>query len=90
MKVAKLMRFYGLGLDEAWNLECEAAEMLWKAITVIEAQDALTQVQIVSYPESTKQSQDNFHRSMHKMAFPDIYEKPVVITADQMASLLNG
>jgi hypothetical protein len=84
------VRFYGLTPDEVWALPAEDEEMLWQAITVVEAQETLVQLQVASYAHMKPDDQRKLHRKLHEMAFPTVYEKPVALTPEQMAKLLHG
>jgi hypothetical protein len=72
------------------SLTNEQNEMLWQSITVIEAQEALVGMKLVAFPHMKKEQADQTHRSLHRLAFPDVYSKPVEISAESMARLING
>lgn len=71
-------------------MSAEAEEMMWKAITVIEAQETLIGFQVSAYPQMKKSAQEQLHKSLHRMAFPEVYEKPITLTAEGLARLING
>lgn len=82
------MRFYRVTLEEIDGWLAEDEEMLWQAITVLEAQEMLMGVKVSSYPYLKEADQDKVHRSLHKLAYPDVEKRS--ITAEEMARLLNG
>lgn len=84
------MRFYGLGLGEVRNMDSEDEEMLWQAITVIEAQDALVQIKNNSFHRMKRNEQERYHRRLHRKAYPDDYAEPVTVTPQSIARIVNG
>lgn len=84
------MRFYGMSLAEVDGLTNEANEMLWQAVTIVEAQETLVNMKVSSFPHMKKEDIDKTHRSIHRLAFPAIYEKPVEITPEHFARMING
>lgn len=63
---------------------------MWQAMRVIEAQEMLASFQVSAFPNMKKAAQEKIHRTAHRAAFPAIYEKPVQVTIEQMAALING
>ena len=84
------MQFYGMSLREVEGLTAEEDEMLWQAITVIEARDALLRLKIASFPHMKRAHQEKIHRELHKAAYPWNYEAKREITFEQLAAILNG
>lgn len=71
-------------------MSAEAEEMMWQALTIIEAQETLIEFQVSSFPHAKQSEKEKIHRAVHKLAYPSIYNKPVVLTAEAMAALING
>lgn len=71
-------------------MENEVAELALQGIAQISAQEALVSVKTQCYPHVDRKAQEKIHRSLHKQAFPSVYDKPVEITPEQMARLING
>lgn len=85
------MHFYpGMSLREIESLSADVEEMLWQAITVIEAQQALVSLQIASYPHMKKSSQERVHREFNRLAYQWNRGEKRTITVEQMAALING
>ena len=60
------MRFYGMSLKEIGELTNEENEMLWQAVTQIEAQETLVSMKVVSFPNMKKEDIEKTHRSIHR------------------------
>ena len=56
----------------------------WKAITVIEAQDALLQIRVASYPKQKPQNQRAFFDFLRLRAYPGMREKKALKVEDFM------
>lgn len=87
---AKLCFTYGFSYGEIETMPACDANIYYRAITVIEAQEMLKQLQIVSYPKTSKEAQQKLHRSLHRQAYPEQYNADKAVSAEQMASILSG
>ena len=57
---------------------------------MIEAQQVLTQLQVVSFPTGTRDFKKRFHRDMHKLAYPKTHSSDEPLTMDKIAQMLGG
>lgn len=71
-------------------MSVEAEEMLWKAITQIEAQETLVAIQVSAYPELPKKEKEKLHRTLHRNAYPDAHEARHSLTLEQVMEIVNG
>lgn len=59
-----------------------------EAITIIEAQEMLLQMQISDYPNTKANGRNTFHKRIYNLAYPQNRETKIVSAAD-MALLLG-
>ena len=91
------MHFYPqLRRDEILAMKRSELDALWAAITIIEAERHLVAIRIASFPYASKEGQEAIHKELHKKAYPELYSKPVeltaekVLTMDEFAELMSG
>lgn len=60
----------------------------YEAITPIEAQEMLLSMKVISYPHMEKNSRQEFHKSIHKLAYPSS-SRPVT-RIDELEKILNA
>lgn len=85
--MAKLCYFYKLKPDEIERLPADTVETLWGAITMIEAQNALTQIKLLSYTHMKSERQTELHRELHAQAFPNSQKKRSLTFEDVQAKI---
>ena len=67
----------------------ENVELLWQAITRIEAEQVLLKMKLADYPNMKQPARENFHRRMYIKAYPESQEaKP--ISFQELNGMLNG
>ncbi len=71
-------------------MDCHDSEQAWKAMTVIEAQECLIGIDVVSFPHKTDEARDKSHRKYFEMAWPKLFAEPKAITIQDMSRLING
>lgn len=86
---AKLAFFYGFSFSEIETMPIVDANMFYRAITVIEAQEMMKQVQVSSFPKMKKESQEKLHRALHKQAYPEAYSTQKAVSSEDMAKMLS-
>lgn len=64
-------------------------ESFWQAITVIEAQDALVQMDIANYPWIKGDEREKVHKRYHKMAYPKTHDKNEPMSTAEAVKKLN-
>jgi hypothetical protein len=52
------------------EIDADRAQEYWLAITAIEAQEALVQMQVADYPHAKPEQRKRVYRKMHKLAYP--------------------
>jgi hypothetical protein len=67
---AKLCHFYGLKLWEVKRLNSRDANVLWQAITVIEARMLLNLADVISIPHSKKEMSSKILKTLQDQANP--------------------
>jgi hypothetical protein len=77
------------------NLDWELADVLWLAITQIEAQQTLLEMRLMDHPNSKQSARESWHREMHRLAYPKSWSvsKDSANTEDvakQLRTMLNG
>lgn len=70
-------------------MPAEELHDLWQAITVIEAQEMLKEIQVSHYPHTTKSSQGRLRKSLIKKAYPESFKMTKVYTAEEAALKLQ-
>lgn len=69
--------FYGFSYEYIKNMENDIFLQYWKAINVIEAQNAMIQLQLESYPHADKKSRAKILKAFQKEATP--FKEPISI-----------
>lgn len=64
--------------------------MYWQAIDVLESQETLVAINVSSYPTAKKEFRDKLHRKLHKMAYPNTWNKAVKVDAATFLGMLSG
>lgn len=70
-----MIRFYGLSKVEVDSLTVDEFTALWEAITILEAQETLLNMNIAAYPMLKKEDAKKFHRSIYEKAYPRNWER---------------
>lgn len=63
---------------------------LWEAITVIEAQEILTQLRIADWPNMKKSERTTFHRKLISKAYPGQVSGSVARSTEDIAKILGA
>ena len=73
-------------------MRADVFHQYWLAITVVEAQDMLKQMQISDYPHLKKEDRKRVYSSIQKQAYPIIEERAEekLLTSEDIASFLQG
>ena len=64
-------------------------DQYWKAITVLEAQDMLINLQVQSYAWMKKPNQDKLHKETYKKAYPTHLREDKILSSEEVARLLG-
>jgi len=88
MFYARLCHFYGWTHDYVATLDYSIAAKYYKAITHIEAEQHLVDMNITDYPRMTKDGRRSFYRSMVKMTHKGTAGKE--ISYEQFAKRMKG
>lgn len=87
----RVMYYYSVSPMEISQTDLEELVKMNKALDVFMAQDILTQFKISSFPYMKKDQKESLHRSMHKLANPDIWENQTrKLSLRDIASALGG
>jgi len=70
-------------------LDAETTEDYWLAITVIEAQAALVQMNIIGTPHMKRSQAEKLHRELHRKAYPTTHDGPLV-GPEELARILGA
>lgn len=68
-------------------------EQYWRAITVIEAQDALIALKVADFPYQNRNDRQRTHRQFHKLAYPRSASGDVLSTkelSERLKAVFNG
>lgn len=87
--MAKLAHFYGWTHCYISKLPYRIASQYFEAITVIEAQDRLIDLNVADYPKMTEDGRKKYHRNMRKMAHPEGMQKETSFD-DFIGKMKNG
>lgn len=74
---AKLASFYGWTHHYINELEWDTALEYYEAITVIECQENLVDMNITDYPRMKSDGRKDFYRKMRKLAYPQSLQKEI-------------
>ena len=83
-----MARFYGISPIEAGRMPIDEFEDYYQAITILEARETLKDLRVSDWPHQSKDDRKQFHRELHKMAFPDVKSKPM--TLDELRGILGN
>lgn len=61
--------------------------MYWRAMTTVDAREALLKLKVSAFPHIKENDRDQFHRQMHDLAFPP---EPKQMTKEMLRNFLNG
>ena len=89
MLLAKLASFYGWSIEYIESMPHGEVVEYYEAITVLEAQDRLVEMNISDYPKMSKENRRKYFRSMKKLAHPAHLQKTVDF-ADFIKKVSNG
>ena len=79
------MHFYnGIDVD---SMDIFEFKQLWNAITMIEAQEMLSQLCITDYPHLKKHKRQQIHRKLSALAYPE--RKKELMSTREIADYLN-
>jgi hypothetical protein len=84
-----LVWFFKLTPDYVDSMPEEEAEILWQAITRIEAEQMLIQMKLADFPHMKKEARENFQRRMWLKAYPDSQESRP-LSFQELDGILNG
>lgn len=76
-------------MAELRDLEWDEQETFWQAITVIEAQEALVQMDVANFPWVKGEDREKIHKRYHKLAYPKIHNPSEVISTEEAVKKLN-
>ena len=83
-----MARFYGWTDAEISNLDFSIALEYYEAITVIDAETRIMDMQIESYPHMNESGRSKVYDSVRKQATKHQEEK--VLSSEQLGDFLNG
>lgn len=70
-------------------MDAEMANMLWEAMTVINAQEMLVDMNISAYPHMKEGAMKKYHRDLYRLAYPAQQQKRMTME-DLKKALQNG
>ena len=85
---ASLAYFYGWTHDYIESLDYETVMDYFMAITVLDAQSRMIDMNIQDYPRMTKEGRKSFFREMRKKAYPKELQKEM--SFEDFARKMNG
>jgi hypothetical protein len=71
-------------------MEFETAELAYRAIEQIEAQESLVSLRVAQAPHISQKDRDKLHRHLYKTAFPENEEAKIKLTFDEAMARING
>jgi hypothetical protein len=85
---AKTARFYGWSYSQIEKMPVSLFYKYYEAITVIESQEILLQMQVSDYPQMKQESRKSFHKKIFNLAYPRNNETKI-LTSKDMALILG-
>ncbi len=78
------MHFYNLSLAEVYRLKVDEYHMLWQAITMIESQQMLMDMEVMNCVELSKSKKtvgksNKIHRKLWRDAFPPAFQNTISV-----------
>lgn len=86
---AKLASFYGWTHEYILGMSNDVALEYYEAITVIDAQDRMVDMNMADYPNMKKESRKKFFRQMRKQAYPTSLYKPKEMDFDEFFKVMG-
>lgn len=87
---AKLARFYGWTHDQVSALGVHEANLYWKAITALEAQELIISFKSANWPNVQAKSKQKILNDLKKVAYPSEYKSGKRdVTTKELADILS-
>lgn len=88
--LCKLMRFYpAYNLKELAELPKRTLDVMWEAITIIEAQDQLALLSALDWPNLKKNKRQEMHREVYRKAYPSTLREKNYVSVDDLKSIVG-
>jgi hypothetical protein len=88
--LCKLVRFYpAYTLDGLSKLPKRTLDVMWEAITIIEAQDQLALLSALDWPNMKKQKRQELHRDLHRKAYPSSLREKNYVSIDDLKKIVG-
>lgn len=65
-----MIHFYGLAVNEYFNLDSHTESSLWEAIPIIEAQKMLEETRVSMWPNLKPDYRSNEHKKLYDIGYP--------------------
>jgi hypothetical protein len=86
----RVMKYYSVAPKDMEDLSLEELIKMNKALDIFIAQDILNQFKVSSFPYMKKDQKESLHKEFHKIANPNIWDKPKVLSLKDIAQMLGG
>ena len=83
------MYFYNLSYKEVLNMKVIDFEILYQAITAIEAQEALLMLEVSDYPHLKPNARKKVYKRLQKLAYPAQKEEKA-LSMEEVSRILQG
>ena len=88
--LCKLMRFYpGYTLKTLSELPKRTLDVMWEAITIIEAQDQLSLLSALDWPNMKKQKRQEVHRDLFRKAYPSSLREKNFVSIEDLKKIVG-
>ena len=88
--LCKLMRFYpSYKLDDLAKLPKRTLDVMWEAITIIEAQDQLSLLSALDWPNMKKQKRQELHRDLFRKAYPSSLREKNYVSVEDLQRIVG-
>ena len=84
------MRFYpGYTLKALSELPKRTLDVMWEAITIIEAQDQLSLLSALDWPNMKKQKRQEVHRDLFRKAYPSSLREKNFVSIEDLKQIVG-
>jgi hypothetical protein len=84
------MRFYpGYTLKTLSELPKRTLDVMWEAITIIEAQDQLSLLSALDWPNMKKQKRQEVHRDLFRKAYPSSLREKNFVSIEDLKKIVG-
>jgi hypothetical protein len=84
------MHYYHYKLKEVLELDMITYNCLYEAMSTNQSRNQLKMLEVVSYPNMTKDAKNETFRKYNKNSYPDDFKPKNIVSLGDLSRVLNG